>query len=101
MLYIVILSSFKSNKNTHCNRVKYKLSPIYIFQGVFLDQSVITPLSCILPSLILKTASGYNPVVYAINHPRFRLAMAKSFPGFCINEKEFVPDNSTKGEEKA
>ena len=78
------------------------LTLIHIFQGVYLDQSIITPLSCILPSLILKTASGYNPVVYAINHPRFRLAMAESFPGFCINEKEFVPDNkSTATEEKA
>merc|ERR1739838_937092 len=30
-------------------------------------------------------------VVYAINHPKFRLAMTKSYPGFCINEKEATP----------
>jgi len=71
-----------------------------IVNGVYGDQSVITPLSCILPSLICKTASGYNPVVYAINHPKFRLAMAKSFPGFCIHEKEFVPDSKSTGEEE-
>jgi len=59
-----------------------------VFTGVFLDQSSITPLTSMLPALVAKSASGYNPVVYAINHPRFRLAMTKSFPGFCIHERD-------------
>ncbi|CAL4102269.1 unnamed protein product, partial [Meganyctiphanes norvegica] len=59
-----------------------------VFQGVFLDQSGITPLSSMVPALIAKSASAYNPVVYAINHPRFRKAMTTSFPGFCIHERD-------------
>merc|ERR1739842_273934 len=43
-----------------------------VAQGVFLDQSAITPMASMLPALIAKSASGYNPVVYAINHPRFK-----------------------------
>jgi len=69
-----------------------------VFQGVFMDQSAITPIASMLPALICKTASCYNPMVYAINHPRFRLAMQQSFPGFCIHEKdpESAPDNTTE-----
>jgi len=71
-----------------------------VIQGVFFDQRGITPIASMLPALICKTASGYNPIVYAINHPRFRLAMTKSFPGFCIHEKdtESSADNTTTGE---
>jgi len=73
-----------------------------VAQGVFLDQSKITPIASMLPALICKTASGYNPVVYAINHPKFRLAMTKSYPGFCIHERdgESTADNSTNAETK-
>jgi len=59
-----------------------------VAQGVFLDQSAITPMASMLPALIAKSASGYNPVVYAINHPRFRKAMTEKFPGFCIHERD-------------
>jgi len=68
------------------------------FQGVFLDQTSITPLATMLPALIAKSASGYNPVVYAINHPRFRLAMTKSFPGFCIHEKDDATSGGASGD---
>nr|AMP19651.1 opsin 5 [Euphausia superba] len=68
-----------------------------VAQGVFFDQSSITPIASMLPALIAKSASGYNPVVYAINHPRFRLAMTKSFPGFCVHENE--PDNASTATE--
>ena len=37
------------------------------------DQSTITPLVTIWPALIAKSASIWNPVVYAISHPNFRV----------------------------
>jgi len=59
-----------------------------VVQGLFFDQSALTPLVSMLPALLAKTASVYNPIVYAINHPKFRLALKKQMPGFCIHEEE-------------
>jgi len=73
-----------------------------VVQGLFGDKSTITPLVSILPALLAKTASCYNPVIYAINHPKFRLALKKQMPGFCIHEEEAKTDDSkstaTQGE---
>ena len=44
-----------------------------VLQGAFGDQSTITPLITILPALLAKTSSVFNPVVFAISHPKFRL----------------------------
>ncbi|XP_046439853.1 compound eye opsin BCRH2-like [Daphnia pulex] len=57
-----------------------------VLKGIFGDQSTITPLVTILPSLITKSASICNPIVYAISHPKFRLALQEKYPWFCINE---------------
>lgn len=55
-------------------------------KGLIGDQSTITPLVTILPALIAKSASIWNPVVYAISHPKFRVALQEKYPWFCINE---------------
>ncbi|XP_046633109.1 compound eye opsin BCRH2-like [Daphnia pulicaria] len=57
-----------------------------VLKGLIGDQSTITPLVTILPALIAKSASICNPVVYAISHPKFRLALQEKYPWFCINE---------------
>ncbi|XP_045595320.1 compound eye opsin BCRH2 [Procambarus clarkii] len=54
--------------------------------GMFGDQSKLTPLVSALPGLICKTASVYNPIMFAISHPRFRLALQELMPWFCIHE---------------
>jgi len=59
-----------------------------VVQGLFFDQSTLTPLVSMLPALLAKSASVYNPIIYAINHPRFRLALKNQMPGFCIHEEE-------------
>ena len=41
-----------------------------VLQGAFGDQSTITPLITILPALLAKTSSVFNPVVFAISHPK-------------------------------
>jgi r-opsin len=42
-------------------------------QGAVGNQDKITPLVTILPALIAKSASIFNPVVYTISHPKYRL----------------------------
>nr|XP_053638629.1 compound eye opsin BCRH2-like [Cherax quadricarinatus] len=53
---------------------------------MFGDQTLLTPLVSALPGLICKTASVYNPMMYAISHPKFRLALQETLPWFCIHE---------------
>ncbi|EFX63568.1 hypothetical protein DAPPUDRAFT_307031 [Daphnia pulex] len=65
-----------------------------VLRGAFGDQEKITPLVTILPALICKCASIANPIIYAISHPKYRVALQKEIPWFCINEK---PSN-TKGD---
>ncbi|XP_076030487.1 compound eye opsin BCRH2-like [Oratosquilla oratoria] len=61
---------------------------IVTLQGLAFDQSSITPLVSMLPALLAKSAAVYNPMIYAINHPKFRLALQKTLPWFCIHEPE-------------
>merc|ERR1739838_1243964 len=63
----------------------------------------LKPLTTTLPALLAKSASCYNPFVYAIGHPKFRQAMTIHMPGFCIHEPEAKVDNQSAGgtEEKA
>jgi len=66
-----------------------------VVQGLFFDQSAITPLVSLLPALLAKSASVYNPIIYAINHPKFRLALKKQMPGFCIHEDDEKSSTTT------
>nr|ADQ01811.1 opsin protein [Leptuca pugilator] len=59
-----------------------------VVQGLFFNQEDITPIVSMLPALLAKSASVYNPIIYAINHTKFRLALTKQMPGFCIHEEE-------------
>jgi len=70
-----------------------------VVQGLFFDQSVITPLVSTLPALLCKTCSCYNPMVYALGHPRFRAAMEEHVPFCCINEP--AGDNNKGGDNKS
>ncbi|NP_001301044.1 lateral eye opsin-like [Limulus polyphemus] len=64
--------------------------------GIAGDQMLITPLRSALPALAGKAASVYNPIVYAISHPKFRLAMQKEIPCCCINEPQPQSDTSSE-----
>jgi len=75
-----------------------------VVQGLFFNQESITPIVSMLPALLAKSASVYNPIIYAINHPKFRLALKKQMPGFCIHEEEdksSVTDNKSTETAKA
>ncbi|XP_014274075.1 rhodopsin [Halyomorpha halys] len=49
------------------------------FIGVF-EMMKITPLFTIWGSVFAKANSVYNPIVYAISHPKYRTALYKKFP---------------------
>jgi len=72
-------------------------------QGCFGQFEGLRPLTTTLPALLAKSASCYNPFVYAIGHPKFRAAMTIHCPGFCIHEPEQKADNASAAptEEKA
>jgi len=63
----------------------------------------LKPLTTTLPALLAKSASCYNPFVYAIGHPKFRQAMTIHMPWFCVHEAEKPVDAASTGgtEEKA
>ena len=42
--------------------------------GTWGDTSLITPLICELPVVFSKASCVYNPIIYAISHPKYREA---------------------------
>jgi len=75
---------------------------IITYKGCIGQFDGLRPLTTTLPALLAKSASVYNPVVYAIGHPKFRQAMTIHMPGFCINEPEAKGDDASSAvEEKA
>jgi len=76
---------------------------VITYQGCFGMFDGLRPLTTTLPALLAKSASCYNPFVYAIGHPKFRQAMTVHMPWFCVHENVPKDDNqSTAGtEEKA
>ncbi|XP_071516834.1 compound eye opsin BCRH1-like [Panulirus ornatus] len=63
-------------------------------QGVLGQHENITPLVTMLPALLAKSASCYNPFVYAISHPKFRQAITVYMPWFCVHEVEHKHEDS-------
>merc|ERR1719402_1667139 len=66
-------------------------------QGSLGDFSGLKPLTTTLPALPAKSASCYNPFVYAIGHPKFREAMTIHMSWFCVHEPEPKSDNTSSG----
>jgi len=48
--------------------------------------SVITPLFTIWGSLFAKCNAVYNPIIYAISHPKYKLALEEHLPFLCKKE---------------
>ena len=36
------------------------------------DQSILTPMATVLPAILAKASTIYNPFIYTLSHPRFR-----------------------------
>jgi len=43
--------------------------------GTWHDASFVTPLMSELPVLCAKTSALYNPIIYALSHPRYRMVI--------------------------
>ncbi|CAH0388171.1 unnamed protein product [Bemisia tabaci] len=57
------------------------------FSGVF-DLLNLSPLTTIWSSVFAKANACYNPIVYAISHPKFRAALNKKFPSLVCGSVE-------------
>nr|XP_034993740.1 melanopsin isoform X1 [Zootoca vivipara] len=55
----------------------YSMVALLAFAGY---SHVLTPLMNTIPAVIAKASSIYNPFVYAIAHPKYRMAIAKFLP---------------------
>ncbi|KAL5240938.1 hypothetical protein ACI65C_008348 [Semiaphis heraclei] len=55
--------------------------------GAFGDRSLLTPGITMIPAIFCKTVACFDPYVYAISHPRYRLELSKRVPCLGINEK--------------
>ncbi|CRK97770.1 CLUMA_CG011149, isoform A [Clunio marinus] len=104
------------NQSAECKLAKVALMTISLwfmawtpyliinFTGV-LTKSKISPLATIWGSLFAKANAVYNPIVYGISHPKYRIALAKKYPSLaCSGEPEIADNQSTvtgTSEEKA
>lgn len=62
------------------------------FTGIF-SLSKITPLATIWGSVFAKAGSIYNPIVYGISHPKYRVALQKKFPSLSCASADHSGDN--------
>lgn len=66
---------------------------ILSFLGIFSDREQLTPMSSIWGAVFAKASACYNPLVYAISHPKYKAALYEKFD--CILCK---PEGAGKGD---
>lgn len=77
---------------------------IVCVMGTWGETSNITPLISEIPVLFAKTSSVYNPIVYALSHPKYRICLKELYPWLCIvvgdrrNGRQSVDSQSVKTE---
>lgn len=97
-------SSESQNTKAECKLAKVALMTISLwfmawtpyliinFTGV-LGKTKISPLATIWGSVFAKANAIYNPIVYGISHPKYRLALQKQYPSLaCAGEAEPAAD---------
>lgn len=58
-----------------------------VMLAVYGDKTKITPLMAQCPSMVAKAATCFNPIVFALSHPKYREALGKKFPCLVIKEE--------------
>nr|CAH0113725.1 unnamed protein product [Daphnia galeata] len=79
------VTSLRSNPDNNAGEIriaKVALRNIALWAGMWTPYAAITLKVTIWPALIAKSASIWNPVVYAISHPNFRVALQRNNRGF-------------------
>uniref|UniRef100_A0A8C7XP32 Opsin 4a (melanopsin) n=1 Tax=Oryzias sinensis TaxID=183150 RepID=A0A8C7XP32_9TELE len=60
---------------------------------------MLTPYMNSIPAVIAKASAIHNPIIYAITHPKYRMALAKYIPGLgvllCIHPKDLRSASSS------
>jgi r-opsin len=59
--------------------------------GTWHDSSFVTALMSELPIICAKTSALYNPIIYALSHPKYRECLKELYPWLCIT----VDNNKT------
>lgn len=70
------------------------------FLGIFTDGDYLTPMVSIWGAVFAKSAACYNPIVYALSHPKYRSALFTRFPSLAcgVGAVEPVVDDDAKSE---
>ncbi|XP_037785743.1 rhodopsin-like [Penaeus monodon] len=78
-------------------------TPYFVINyGGMLNKSMVTPLFSIWGSVFAKANAVYNPIVYAISHPKYRAALEKKLPFLaCATEGKDNISEAASTNEKA
>ena len=52
--------------------------------GTWYDSSYVTALMSEVPIVCAKTSAVFNPIIYALSHPKFRDCLKELYPWLCI-----------------
>ena len=59
--------------------------------GPFGNRDLLTPLGAQIPSCAAKVACIFNPIVFALSHPKYREALGQKFPCLVVQESRPPP----------
>lgn len=59
-----------------------------VMMAAFGNRSLITPLVSQLPAFFSKFGSCFNPIIFALSHPKYRAALQTKIPCLGIREAE-------------
>ncbi|GFT04908.1 ocellar opsin [Trichonephila clavipes] len=107
------ISSLRANQDSHKTSAEFKLAKVALMTvilwfiawtpylmlalgGVLTDRKYVTPLTTIWGSVFAKASSCYNPIVYGISHPKYKVALQQKFKCLiCKSEAGSKSDAST------
>ncbi|XP_065333559.1 opsin, ultraviolet-sensitive-like [Cloeon dipterum] len=83
---------------TICGLFVFSWTPYAVIAliGAFGNQALITPLVSMVPALCCKLVACFDPYVYAISHPKYRLELKERCACLGINEEQPAKNEDTK-----
>jgi len=66
------------------------------FIACFGDRSLLDPLSTMIPGLCCKLTACIDPLVYAVNHPKYRLELQRRYPWMFGREPKEAKDDTSE-----
>lgn len=64
------------------------------FTGIF-QLGTVSPLNTIWGAVFAKTSAVYNPIIYAISHPKYKVALYKKFSCLSCSNGDGHRDNQS------